>query len=429
MAPASILALQLFGVVSDNRLEHDVGAFVILLAIAAIMALLTARIGLPYTEGLVLVGLAVGLSHRFHGPVLSSGLVFYVFLPALLFEASFNLQVRRLLDNWKGITVLAVPGVVASFLLTAGGMRLLGETWTVALVFGALIAATDPVSVVALFRRLKVDDRLTTIVEAESLFNDGTAAVLFAVVIAAALRGGNPSVTGYVIDFAKMFGGAFVLGLGIGYAAARVHRLIDDHLIEITLSTVVAYGVFLLGESLGVSGVVACVTAGIVVGHFGRHEAFSAETRAAMETFWEYTAFAVTSLIFLLIGLRTDLGALGRLAVSVVAAFAVVLIARAIVLYCYGLGTHIVRRPLPWAWLHVLVWGGLRGTVALALVLSIPPVVLGRERLEVLVFGVVLISLLVQGLTMRPLIGRLGLLDRDDADASFQAADGVPRRR
>jgi CPA1 family monovalent cation:H+ antiporter len=409
----------LLGSLADAHLAALVAAFVVLLAVAAALALVTGRLGVPYSVGLVLVGLAVGLSHRFHGPALSSGLVFYVFLPALLFEASFNLQVRHLLDNWKGITVLAVPGVVAAFLLTSSGMRLLGETWTVALLFGALIAATDPVSVVALFRRLRIDDRLTTIVEAESLFNDGTAAVLFAIVIAAVLDRDKAGAPSYILDFARMFGGALALGLALGYLAARLHRLIDDHLIEITLTTVVAYGAFLLGQALGVSGVVACVTAGIVVGHFGRHEAFSPGTRAALETFWEYAAFAVNSLIFLLIGLRADLGALRPLTLTILLAFAVVCVARAVVIYGYGLGTHVARRPMPLAWQHVLVWGGLRGTVALALVLSVPLSVQGHSRLEVLVFGVVLLSLLVQGLTMHPLVARLKLVQ-----AQATAPDG-----
>ena len=198
----------------------------------------------------------------------------------------------------------------------------------------------------------------------------------------------------------------------------RLHRLIDDHLIEITLTTVVAYGVFLLGQALGVSGVVACVTAGIVVGHFGRHEAFSPGTRVAMETFWEYAAFAVNSMIFLLIGLRADLGALRPLTLTILLAFAIVCAARAVVIYGYGLGGYIARRPMPLAWQHVLVWGGLRGTVALALVLSVPLSVQGRSRLEVLVFGVVLLSLLVQGLTMHPLVARLKLTQATGDDGA-----------
>ncbi len=409
------------GAVSGGPAARTVAELVALLAVALVIALVTKRIGIPYTVGLVVAGFAVGLSHGFHSVSFSSGLVFYVLLPVLLFEASFNLQVKHLLENSVGITILAVPGVVAAFLLTAAGLRLLGEAWEVAVVFGALIAATDPVSVVDLFRRHALHHRLLTIVEGESLFNDGTAAVLFVIALGVVLphgqRGGELRP---VADFAWMMGGGLLLGLALGYLAGRLHRTIDDHLIEITLSTLVAYGSFLIGEGLGMSGVVACVTAGVTVGHFGRHEAFSPATRVAMETFWEYAAFAVSSLLFLLIGLRVNLGDLSPLAPTIVFAFGVVLIARAAVIYGYGVATHLVHRPLPWAWQHVLVWGGLRGTVALALVLSVPVALPGRDRLAVLTFGVVLLSLLVQGLTMRPLLARLGLLSVADEDKELR---------
>jgi monovalent cation:H+ antiporter, CPA1 family len=397
---------------STAHLVRIIATVVLLFVVATVIAVVSERAGFPYTVGLIVAGLVVGLAHPIHGVSLSSGLIYYVFLPPLLFEAAFNLQVRHLLDNWFGITMLAVLGVAASFALTALGMRAAGESWSVALVFGALIAATDPVSVVALFRRLRINARLTTIVEAESLFNDGTAAVIFVIVVGAVTHAGARSGVFYVADFAWMLGGALVVGLAIGYAAAQIHRLVDQHLVEITLSTIVAYGAFLLGERLGMSGVVACVTAGVVVGHFGRHEAFSAGTRAAMETFWEYAAFAVNSVIFLLIGMRIDFGTLKPLWSVIVLGFVVVVAARAVVVYSYGLATHLAHRPLPWSWQTVLVWGGLRGTVALALVLAAPADLPGRARLEVLVFGVVLLSLVGQGLTMRLLLGSLKMLPR-----------------
>ena len=159
---------------------------VVLLLIAAAVAVAVRRVGVPYTVGLVVVGLVVGLVTHPSAVSLSSDLVFYVFLPILLFEAAFNLEARHLLADWRRILALAVPGVLVAFALTAAGVHLLGDTtWVVALLFGALIAATDPVSVVALFRRLGAPERLTTMVEAESLFNDGTAAVVFAIVLAA----------------------------------------------------------------------------------------------------------------------------------------------------------------------------------------------------------------------------------------------------
>jgi monovalent cation:H+ antiporter, CPA1 family len=392
---------------------------VLLLIAAAAVGVAARRVGLPYTVGLVLVGLALGLTSGFGALSLSSGLVFYVFLPILLFEASFNLEARHLITDWRRILALAVPGVLVAFALTAAGLHLVGgTTWGVALLFGALIAATDPVSVVAMFRRLGVSDRLTTMIDAESLFNDGTAAVVFVIVVLAVVDGQHIGAWGAVGRFAWMAGGGLAVGLGIGYAASAIHRLLDDHLIEITLSTIVAYGSFLLGQRLGMSGVVACVAAGIVVGNFGQHRTMGAVTRVTMGTVWEYAAFIANSLIFLLIGLRIDLGAIVHHAGLVVVAFLVVLVSRAVTVYGYGVISRVAGRRLPLSWQHVLVWGGLRGTIALALVLSLPSNAPGRQTLEVITFGVVLLSLLGQGLTIPLVARRLGLVGVEGQEVS-----------
>jgi CPA1 family monovalent cation:H+ antiporter len=397
------------------------GTLVLLLLVAAVVAVAVRRVGMPYTVGLVVVGLAVGLVTHPSAVSLSSDLVFYVFLPILLFEAAFNLEARHLRTDWRRILALAVPGVLVAFALTATGMRLLGgTTWTVALLFGALIAATDPVSVVALFRRLGVPERLTTMIDAESLFNDGTAAVVFAIVLAAVVDGSSPSLAVAAGRFVWMAAGGLAVGLAVGYVASALHRLLDDHLIEITLSTIVAFGSFLLGQQLGMSGVVACVTAGIVVGNYGRHSGMGPVTRVTMGTVWEYAAFVANSLIFLLIGLRIDLSLIVDHAGLVLVAFAVVVVARAVTIYGYGAISRIAGRRLPFSWQHVLVWGGLRGTVALALVLSVGADVAGSETLQVVTFGVVLLSLVGQGLTMPWLARRLGLVGAEEEPVSLR---------
>ena len=392
-------------------------ALVALLLIAAAVVVLARRAGVPYTIGLVLVGLAVGLVTHVDAVVLSSDLVFYVFLPVLLFEAAFDLEARHLVRDWRRVLVLAVPGVLVAFALTATGVHLAGGlSWSIALLFGALIAATDPVSVIALFRRLGVPPRLTTLVDAESLFNDGTAAVLFAIVLSAVAGGTTIGVAGAVGRFIWMAAGGLVVGLAVGYAASFVLRLLDDHLIEITISTIVAFGSFLLGQRLGMSGVVSCVSAGLVIGSYGRRRSMSPVTRVTMGTVWEYAAFIANSLIFLLIGLRIDLhGVLGH-AWLVVVAFVVVVAARAVTIYGLGVLSRLLGRGLPWSWQHVLVWGGLRGTIALALVLTVPAGVPGRETLQVVTFGVVLLSLVGQGLTMPWLVRRLRLAGREAGD-------------
>src|SRR5665647_715682 len=394
---------------------------VALLLIAAAVAVAVRRVGVPYTVGLVVAGLVVGLVTHVRALSLSSDLVFYVFLPILLFEAAFNLEARHLLTDWHRILALAVPGVLVAFALTATGVRYLGgTTWVVALLFGALIAATDPVSVVALFRRLGVPERLTTTIDAESLFNDGTAAVVFAIVLAAVADGASAGVAVAAGRFVWMAAGGLAVGLGVGYAASAVHRLLDDHLIEITLSTIVAFGSFLLGQQLGMSGVVACVTAGIVVGNYGRHRNMGPVTRVTMGTVWEYAAFVANSLIFLLIGLRIDLSLILDHAWLVLVAFAIVVVARAVTVYGYGALSRVAGRRLPFSWQHVLVWGGLRGTIALALVLNVPADVPGRETLQVVTFGVVLLSLVGQGLTMPVLVRRLGLAGGGEEPVSLR---------
>lgn len=398
-------------------------ALVALLLIAAAVAVVARRAGVPYTIGLVLVGLAVGLVTHVDAVSLSSDLVFYVFLPVLLFEAAFDLEARHLLRDWRRVLVLAVPGVLVAFVLTAAGVHFAGGlAWGIALLFGALISATDPVSVTALFRRLGAPARLTTLVDAESLFNDGTAAVLFAIVLAGVAGGATVDAAGAVWRFVWMAGGGLVVGLVVGYAASRVLRLLDDHLVEITITTVVAFGSFLLGQLLGMSGVVACVCAGLVVGSYGRRRSMSPVTRVTMGTVWEYAAFVANSLIFLLIGLRIDLHGVLEHVWLVVVAFVVVVAARAVTIYGFGAFSRLAGRGLPWSWQHVLVWGGLRGTIALALVLTVPETVPGRDTLQVVTFGVVLLSLVGQGLTMPWLVRRLRLASPGAQDEERQRA-------
>jgi monovalent cation:H+ antiporter, CPA1 family len=396
---------------SGGRTASVEQALILLLIVAAAVAVAARRLGAPYTVGLVLVGLALGATSWFGELRLSSDLVFYVFLPILLFEAAFNLEARHLMSEWRRILVLAVPGVLVAFALTAAGMHLAGGVaWSVALLFGALISATDPVSVLALFRHLGVAPRLTTLVDAESLFNDGTAAVVFAVVVAAVVDHRHVTALWVAGDFVWMAAGGLGVGLVAGFAVSALLRAVDDHLIEITLSTIAAYGSFLLAQRLGMSGVVACVAAGIVVGSVGQRRAMSPVTRVTMGTVWEYAAFVANSLIFLLIGLRIDLGGIVAHLGLVLLAFVVVLAARAVAIYGFGLASRLRGPGLPPRWQHVLVWGGLRGTVALALVLSLPAGVAGRQTLEVVTFGVVLLSLVGQGLSMPWLVRRLGLV-------------------
>jgi len=390
-------------------------AILTLLIVAGLVLLFTRLTRLPYTITLVLVGLLGGVLGVLPALTFSPDLAFYVFLPVILFESGLRTPVHHLRRHLGTVAFLAVPGVLLSFVLTAAGLWFAGAgPLAELLVFSALIAATDPVSVVALFRRMRVPGGLRVIVESESLFNDGTAAVLFAIVVASATSGGI-GLLDAAGRFAWMAAGGLAVGVGVGLAASGLHRLLDEAIVELMLTTILAYGSFLLAETMNMSGPVACAAAGVTVAALGRRHGMTPGVRQAVDGFWEYAAFIVNSLVFLLIGLRMDVGAISEHIGLVVLAFAVVVLARAVVVYGFGASLRALRRrAVPWSWDHVLVWGGLRGTVALALALSVPADVPSRDSLVVMTFGVVLFSLLTQGLTIPTLVRWLGLAGQGD---------------
>jgi CPA1 family monovalent cation:H+ antiporter len=258
------------------------------------------------------------------------------------------------------------------------------------------------------------------LIEGESLLNDGTAVVLSRILLGVVLAGSFSITTG-VIQFAAVVGGGLLVGLLTGMLVSRLTARIDDHLIEITLTTILAYGTYMAAEALGVSGVIAVVTAGLVLSNVGARRGMSPTTRLALLTFWEYIAFLLNSAIFLLIGLQVDLLNLALNLLPISIAVAAVLLARAIVVY--GLGLIVLPLPpiLPLRWLHVLFWSGMRGALSLAVVLSLPLELPTRALLLNLAYGVVLFSLLAQGLTMRPLLAWLGLTVDDQQRQIYQA--------
>jgi CPA1 family monovalent cation:H+ antiporter len=398
-----------------------------LLLVAALVAIFVRRLRVPYTVALVVAGLL--LTYRQTEPIeLTPELILAVLVPPLVFEAAFQIQLRQLWDNLLLILALAVPGVLLTTvvvgLIVAVGLAL---PLTTGLVFGALISATDPVSVVALFRRLTVPGRLAVIVEGESLFNDGTAVVLFQLVLAAALPEvagvDPPSVAMATLDFISVSVGGTAIGLGLGWLTAQLIAWLDDYLIETTLTTVLAFGAFVMAEQLHVSGVLAVVGAGLVNGNIGPR-GMSPTTRVVLFNFWEFVAFAVNSLVFLLIGSQVKLpqlmAALGPVTVAVLA----VLASRAMVVYGLTWIVHRRRGSVPWAYRHVLFWGGLRGAISLALVLSLPATFPERDMLRVMTLGVVLFLLLIQGTTMSPLIRRLRLPHPDDGAREYERRQG-----
>ena len=376
----------------------------LLLLVAAVVAMISRRLRMPYSVGLVSAGIVMALLPFSPKVALTKELLFTAFLPPLIFEGAFYLNWKELRGELPIVLTLATAGVALSAGATALGMYYLaGWPWLSTLVFGVLIAATDPVSVIATFREAKAHGRLLLLIESESLFNDGTAAILFAVVLELAL-GGSLTAWQAVIRLTVMAGGSLLCG---GLVASIVLLLAggtDDHLVEITFTTVAAYGSFLLADRFHMSGVIATLTAGLILGNSGRLGMITDRGREAVQAFWEYAAFAANSFVFLLIGMREASQNFLAGWPSVVAAIVLVVIARAIAVYvCCAVYSQSTQR-VSLQHQHVLVWGGLRGALALALALALPPEMPRRESIVTASFAVVAFSIFAQGLSLTPLL-------------------------
>ncbi len=402
-----------------------------LFLIASLVAVAANRYRLPYTVGLVLIGLALTVVPEL--PIrLTSDIILAVLVPPLLFEAAFHLNLEDLKRDLGFILLLAVPGVIVTTLIVGGIIHWgTGMEIAYAMVFGALIAATDPVAVVALFRRLGVPKRLQVLLEGESLFNDGTAVVIFILVMALA-PGVNQELfkildvaSNHVIDtvdviatFVMVAGGGVLVGIVLGMAISQLIGRINNPLAETTLTTVLAFGSYLVAEFLQVSGVLAVVAAGILNGNIGPR-GMSATTRVVVFNFWEYAAFLMNSMIFLLIGLSVQIDELFKYGWEIAVAIVAVLVARSVSIY----GFSLLGSRIPAKWRHILYWGGLRGAIALALVLILPESGLDPgvvSQIKAMAFGVVLFTLIFQGFSMAPLVRRLEIIQRSHFQEEYE---------
>ena len=391
--------------------------FIWMLIAASVIAVIANRLYIPYTVALVMGGLVLGWVHlplvesilRKEPSWLTPDASLIIFLPPLLFEGSLRIQIRHLWQNFFPILLLANAGVLAATVITGFAVHwILGLPILVSLVFGAIIAATDPISVLALFREVGIAKRLSILVEGESLFNDGTAAVLYGILVGAVATGSLHMAAGVRDFFIEVAGGA-VVGLGLGYLISKVTARIDAPEIEITLTTIVAYGSFLVAQSLHLSGVIATVVAGLVVGNVGVPEGMGAQTRAALWSFWDYASFAMNSIVFLVIGLQVRLHDVLRSWRLMLLAAGVVLLARALSVYGLTPLNNLFAKRISFRWQHIMVWGGIHGTLSLALALSLDPTFPYRTDVRAATFGVVAFSIVVQGLTIKPLLALLGL--------------------
>ena len=391
-----------------------------LLLVACLIAMLTRRLGLPYIVGLVVAGFLIALLPNIPVLPLSRELIFNILLPPLVFEAALQLDWRRFRDELPLTLALAFLGVAIAAAVVAAGMHwIVGWSWIGAALFGVLIAATDPVSVIASFREMGCEPRVSMVVESESLLNDGVAAVGFAVLTAIA-AGSSPSAATVIPAFLWALGGGVAIGLMVSAAILLVVGRTNDPLVEITLTTIAAYGSFLLAEHFHASGIISALCAGLAVGGIGWARFVSEQGRDRLSSAWEYFAFLANSFVFILIGMNVaDLPIAASSAVAAVSAILLVLAGRALAIYPLAALFELSRWRLPAAYQHTLFWGGLRGALALALALAVPASVPERGAIIVTAFLVVAFSILVQGLTMPWLIKRLGL----NGGTTAQAAD------
>src|SRR6218665_3899400 len=386
-------------------------AFVLLFSIATAVAIAARYFKFPYTVALVVAGLTLGAVHLFEPPHLTKELLFAILLPGLIFEAAFHVEFRKFWKNKMAIHALAIPGLVASGAITAlilspvvGGLNLVSDFGFIhALVFASVIVSTDPIAVVGLFKALGVPKRLAVLVEGESLLNDGTAVVLFTLIVG-----------GATMDFIRVAGMGGIIGCALGFGISQVIQRIDDAMVEITLTMIAAYGSFVGAAHFPYSGVIATVAAGMLCGNGVASTSMSPTTRVAVASFWEYLAFALNSVVFLLIGLEVQLGSLLASWKPVLLAYVAVLIGRAVVVYGVSGLLRFSSERMPWSWSAVLTWSGLRGAISMVLVLGLPEGFAHRELLVNMTFGVVVLSIIVQGLTMAPLLKRLGITGLKD---------------
>ncbi|MHC4127824.1 MAG: cation:proton antiporter [Planctomycetota bacterium] len=435
------MSFVVLGSIGEHGLVSDtVAMFVALLGFAATVGILTKFVKVPYTVALVVAGLVVANFGRDAGVKITEELVLVLFLPPLLFQAGLHIDLEHLQRKAIPVVILAVPGVIVGMVVVGLAIwPFLPETvsgqwgfWLPVLLVGAMLAPTDPISVLATFKRARAPKLLRTLVEGESLFNDGTGVVLFLILLGAlkAVAGGSVAsltIADGIVEFVRVAGLGVVVGLGLGLIAFWLLTHLDDHVLENAITVVLVWGTFITAEALHVSGVIAVVVAGLIMGNYGSRLAMSKRTRETIHTFWESIDFIVNSIVFLLIGIelaQPEVGGVWRLLepavlLTIGAVYLASLVARGLMVYplAFSYGRH-----WPSGWKHVVFWAGLKGSIPLALVLGLPlePLRPLRDFLVPVVFGVVLVSLLLQGLTIPALIKAVDV-GEDGADAPEQA--------
>lgn len=390
----------------------------VLLAVSMVVIAIAKKINQPYSIALVIVGLVLGVTHI---PVLEAAeqyitqsnvfqaVIISLFLPILLGDATLKLPFSHLREQMKPVLALAFGGTLLSFLIIgSAAYYLLDLPLVVAFTFAALMSATDPISVISIFKSIGVPKKIVTIIEGESLFNDGIAVVLFqiaSIYLLSYIEMGWLGLGSGLLLFLKFCLGGILIGAILGYAFSQLIRFYDDYPLEIAFSMLLFFGSFFIAEHFHVSGVIAVVVGGLIFGSYGGRIGMSETTQTNINSFWDVVTLVANSLIFLMVGLEIKHINFTDKWYLIAAAIVIVVLARTIALYA---STSVIR-GVPASWKAVLNWGGLKGSLSIALALSLPASFEGRNDVLVLTFSVVLFSLLVQGLTIKPLVMKLGV--------------------
>ncbi|SIR24345.1 sodium/proton antiporter, CPA1 family [Haladaptatus litoreus] len=420
--------------VASSGIEAGLIDLLAVFIIAGGVGVFVAKIGrFPYTIALLLAGLGVSILNLDIDIVLSHDLILLVLLPPLLFEGAATTDLGRFRENIVPVLALAVPGLILSVVILGWvGSYAFDYPLLLALLLAAMVLPTDPVSVLALFEELGAPERLSVLVEGESLLNDGVGVVIFSTLFVLVNESESISPTviadaGVEIVVASL--GGLLVGLAAGYLIYRIMVNLDEHMTEIVLTLILAYGSFLLAEHyLHVSGVIATVAAGLFIGNRGAEYAMSPQTKISVFNTWETAAFLVNTLIFVLIGAKTPIAQMLNNWQIIVIAIVLTLAVRALIVYpITGLVNRFSSRTVPFSYQHVMVWGGLHASIPIALVLGLPPDFPRVTQLRAIVFGVAAFSLVVQGLTMGRLLDRLGVITRSESKELYELLLGRAR--
>ncbi|GAB4433875.1 MAG: sodium:proton antiporter [Cyanobacteria bacterium J069] len=404
--------------VEPISIEENLKQFLLVISAALIIAVLPQSIPwmrkLPYTVLLVIAGMVLALLNiHFFSP--SPELILWIFLPPLLFEAAWNIRWGELRRNLVPVSLYATLGVVVTILGIAFALAQWADfLWPVALLTGACLSATDPVAVSTLLRELGAPSRLKVLVEGESMFNDGTAVVAFSLLLGLATGTETFDLQNLIVEFASVVGIGVGVGLLLGFGISLITKQFDLPLVEQSLTLVGAYAAYLLGETLGGSGVIGTVTVGLIMGNFGSRVGMNPRTRVVVSEFWEFIAFFFNSILFFLIGDQLLIDSVWSGLAGIAVAIAAMLAARiAGVVVLSALSNRITEVDIGRNMQVMLWWSGLRGGVALALALSVPETVPQRDALIAVVFGTVFFTILVQGITVKPLLQALNLIQEN----------------